>query len=129
MNILEFSLDKPAQIEEGSYEYRIADVICEYNVATAYGFKKRITLVFEVTDNDQVSTITQKFYHSSYPESRFMKFMEMVCTAYHVRKLNITSLVDTSGSLTIQHSTDEQGNTYANVTSLTVSVGIGGEVF
>ncbi|MBE6905028.1 MAG: hypothetical protein E7476_01940 [Ruminococcaceae bacterium] len=117
-NLFDFSLTREAEIPEGQYPYTLSNIDVEHNVLTDYGVKQRISFVFELQIGDETKSIKKSFYYSKHPESRFMKFMEIICKAYQKRKLNLQELIGTYGSLKIEHGADETGNVYENITDI-----------
>lgn len=117
-NLFNFSLIREAEIPEGQYQYQIKDIQIEHNVLTNYGAKQKIGFFFDITIDDVKKEFSKSFYYSKYPESRFMKFMMIICKAYNKNKFNLQELIGTTGILTIKHGKDEQGNVYENITAI-----------
>lgn len=119
-DLLQFSLNRKAEVDEGQYAYKLLNVKVENDVHTSYGIKQQISFEFSLKIGEETRTFVKKFNYSMHPESRFMKFMSMICKAYGKNQLNLRELIGTSGILTITHGSDENGNVYENITDITL---------
>lgn len=117
-NIFEFNLNREADIAEGTYKYTLSDIKAEHNVVTTYGIKDKVCFTFELVVEEEIKTITKRFNYSKHPDSLFMMFMTIICNGYKTTKLNLQTLIGTKGELTIEHSTDEEGNVFENITEM-----------
>ncbi len=117
-SILNFSMNREAEIKEGKYPYALTDVQLEHDVLTDYGIKQKISFTFGLNIDEETKVVTKKFYYSKHKDSRFMKFMAIICKAYNTKKLNLQELIGTCGTLSITHGMDDDGNVFENITEI-----------
>ncbi|MEM1485550.1 hypothetical protein V6615_11825 [Oscillospiraceae bacterium PP1C4] len=121
-NLLDFSLIREAEIPEGQHPYKLINIEVQRDVLTDYGVKQRLSFTFELPIGEETKNLVKSFYYSKHSESRFMKFMAIICKGYNTQKLNLQELIGTSGTLTISHGVDDNGNVFENITEIIPSI-------
>ena len=121
-NYYDFSLMREAEIPEGKYQYAFSSIEVLEDVLTIYGVKTKISFIFEIKKGEAIEdfyTFYEKsYYYSRHPQSRFMKFMTMLCQAYKNPRINLKNLIGTSGKKTKMHEADKDGNVFESIAAI-----------
>jgi|GEM_PF-4027762 len=112
------SLTKKAYFSSGEYNSTIKSAYMEYDAKTPYGIRNRIVFELVLNVSGYLKIYRQIYTISSYPESKYMKFVSMLLENYGVSELNLKSLIGRNVSAAIEITTDEAGNEYNNITNL-----------
>lgn len=115
-SIYRFTLNPKPEFEEGTYSYRIKDIISEDSIPTHYGMRQRIRILFRLKTDSGWKDYSQILYPNKKPDSYFFKFMSMLADVYDHEEFDLVELIGAKGKLKLKHE-EVKGTLYSNIDS------------
>jgi hypothetical protein len=118
---LEIELEEEKVIPEGRYKFIVKDLAMEKQVATRYGIKDRLSVVFNIYvkyDEHLNFDLKQKYNISSKRESNFYKMYNELIGKPPFGKIDLRNLLGIKGVCRIKHVLMDDGSIFPKVVGL-----------